>query len=273
MASRSRRADDPAGGHRARRAGCSRAACSWSTSKQGRIVDDEEIKQRARRRAAVRASGSTSTWSTLDDAAGRAGAAAAGPRRRVLQRQQAFGYTLEDLRILHGADGDATARKPIGSMGTDTPLAVLSDKPQLLYDYFKQLFAQVTNPPLDCDPRRAGHVAGIDHRPRGQPARAATPERCRLIELQVPDPRQRGAGEAARTSPTAASASATLPMLFDADAGRRRARAARSKICAPRPADAVEAGYNDPDPLRPRRRSRAARRSRRCSRRPACIIT
>ncbi len=67
----------------------------------------------------------------------------------VLQRQQAFGYTFEDLRILMlpmARDGV----EAVGSMGTDTPLAVLSDKPQLLYNYFKQLFAQVTNPPIDC---------------------------------------------------------------------------------------------------------------------------
>ena len=68
--------------------------------------------------------------------------------RTVLQRQQAFGYTFEDLRFIIGpmaSDGV----QPLGSMGTDTPLAVLSNKPQLLYNYFKQLFAQVTNPPID----------------------------------------------------------------------------------------------------------------------------
>lgn len=66
----------------------------------------------------------------------------------VLQRQQAFGYTFEDQRVVLGPmaiDGI----QPLGSMGTDTPLAVLSDKSQLLYNYFKQLFAQVTNPPID----------------------------------------------------------------------------------------------------------------------------
>jgi glutamate synthase (ferredoxin) len=66
----------------------------------------------------------------------------------VLLRQQAFGYTTEDLKILMSpmaADGN----EAVGSMGTDTPLAVLSDRPQLLYNYFKQLFAQVTNPPVD----------------------------------------------------------------------------------------------------------------------------
>jgi len=66
----------------------------------------------------------------------------------VLLRQRAFGYTNEDLRLLlqpMAVDGN----EPVGSMGTDTPLAVLSLRPQLLYNYFKQLFAQVTNPPVD----------------------------------------------------------------------------------------------------------------------------
>jgi glutamate synthase domain-containing protein 2/glutamate synthase domain-containing protein 1/glutamate synthase domain-containing protein 3 len=67
----------------------------------------------------------------------------------VLLRQQAFGYTFEDLRIIL-APMARDAVQPLGSMGTDTPLAVLSSKSQLLYNYFKQLFAQVTNPPIDC---------------------------------------------------------------------------------------------------------------------------
>ncbi len=68
--------------------------------------------------------------------------------KTLLQRQQAFGYTTEDLRLLM-APMAADGNEALGSMGTDTPLAVLSDKPQLLYNYFKQLFAQVTNPPVD----------------------------------------------------------------------------------------------------------------------------
>jgi glutamate synthase (ferredoxin) len=69
--------------------------------------------------------------------------------KTVLERQQAFGYTFEDLRILMAPMGKDGV-EPVGSMGTDTPLAVLSNRPQLLYNYFKQLFAQVTNPPIDC---------------------------------------------------------------------------------------------------------------------------
>ncbi|MHB1457366.1 MAG: glutamate synthase large subunit, partial [Armatimonadota bacterium] len=67
----------------------------------------------------------------------------------LVTRQQAFGYTYEDLRMVlepMAKDG----QEPLGSMGVDTPIAVLSEKPQLLYNYFKQLFAQVTNPPIDA---------------------------------------------------------------------------------------------------------------------------
>src|SRR5207302_1932651 len=67
----------------------------------------------------------------------------------VLMRQQAFGYTTEDQRTLLAPMAN-DGNEAVGSMGNDAALAVLSDKPQLLYNYFKQLFAQVTNPPVDC---------------------------------------------------------------------------------------------------------------------------
>jgi glutamate synthase (NADPH/NADH) large chain len=67
----------------------------------------------------------------------------------VVAHQRLFGYTTEDLKILMAPMAE-TGYEPIGSMGTDTPLAVLSERPRLLYDYFQQLFAQVTNPPLDA---------------------------------------------------------------------------------------------------------------------------
>src|SRR5205085_5082380 len=69
--------------------------------------------------------------------------------KTVMVRQQAFGYTTEDLKILM-APMAAEGNEAIGSMGNDAALAVLSDRPQLLYNYFKQLFAQVTNPPVDA---------------------------------------------------------------------------------------------------------------------------
>ena len=67
----------------------------------------------------------------------------------VTRRQQVFGYTEEELRVLLTPMAN-TGAEPLGSMGTDTPIAALSDKPRLLFDYFSQLFAQVTNPPLDA---------------------------------------------------------------------------------------------------------------------------
>src|SRR4051795_1470181 len=67
----------------------------------------------------------------------------------VTRRQQIFGYTEEEKRVLLTPMAK-TGAEPIGSMGTDTPIAVLSDRPRLLFDYFSQLFAQVTNPPLDA---------------------------------------------------------------------------------------------------------------------------
>ncbi|GAA4697558.1 glutamate synthase large subunit [Nocardioides nanhaiensis] len=67
----------------------------------------------------------------------------------VTRRQQIFGYTEEELRVLLTPMAN-TGAEPIGSMGTDTPIAALSDKPRLIFDYFTQLFAQVTNPPLDA---------------------------------------------------------------------------------------------------------------------------
>src|SRR3989475_6726050 len=69
-------------------------------------------------------------------------------RETVIRRQEVFGYTSEDVKLLITPMA-TTGNEAVGSMGTDTPLAVLSERPQLLFNYFKQLFAQVTNPPVD----------------------------------------------------------------------------------------------------------------------------
>lgn len=69
-------------------------------------------------------------------------------KETLLEQQQAFGYSDEDVRVILQPMAQ-NGEEPVGSMGTDTPLAVLSEKPQLLSNYFKQLFAQVTNPPID----------------------------------------------------------------------------------------------------------------------------
>ncbi len=87
----------------------------------------------------------------------------------LLVRQNAFGYSVEDVKMLITPMAVA-GQEAIGSMGADTPLACLSDCPQLLYNYFKQLFAQVDQPAARCEFRGAGDVAVHLRRPRGQPA-------------------------------------------------------------------------------------------------------
>jgi glutamate synthase (ferredoxin) len=104
--------------------------------------------------------------------------------RTILQRQQAFGYTYEDLRFIVGPMANDGVQ-PLGSMGTDTPLAVLSNKPQLLYNYFKQLFAQVTNPPID--PIREEIVTSTETMVGARGGLLnPSPESCALIKLQQP---------------------------------------------------------------------------------------
>src|SRR5262249_21806406 len=85
----------------------------------------------------------------LAGASGSVDSLRANDSTHLLRQQQAFGYTSEDLKILL-APMALEANEAVGSMGNDAALAVLSDRPQLLYNYFKQLFAQVTNPPVDC---------------------------------------------------------------------------------------------------------------------------
>jgi glutamate synthase (ferredoxin) len=102
----------------------------------------------------------------------------------LLHRQLAFGYTLEDLKFILGPMGNDGA-EAIGSMGTDTPLAVLSDKPQNIFNYFKQLFAQVTNPPLDAIREECVTSVLTSIGPEDNLLQPS-PKACRLIELKTP---------------------------------------------------------------------------------------
>jgi glutamate synthase (NADPH/NADH) large chain len=116
---------------------------------QGRIVEDEEIK-RSLADAQPYAEWLARTQFKLEDLPEPpewVEADGADPAD-LLDRQQAFGYTQEDIAFFLDPMG-RTAEDPVGSMGSDTPIAVLSKRPKLLYDYFKQTFAQVTNPPID----------------------------------------------------------------------------------------------------------------------------
>ncbi len=102
----------------------------------------------------------------------------------VLRRQQVFGYTEEELRILLAPMARAGA-EPIGSMGTDTPIAVLSNRPRLLFDYFTQLFAQVTNPPLDAIREELVTALGTTIGAEGD-LLTPTPESCRQVIVPFP---------------------------------------------------------------------------------------
>ena len=102
----------------------------------------------------------------------------------VLRRQQMFGYTHEELKILLTPMA-ATGGEALGSMGTDTPLAVLSERPRLLFDYFKQLFAQVTNPPLDAIREEVVTAVSSSVGPEAN-LLAPGPESCRQLALPFP---------------------------------------------------------------------------------------
>ena len=148
---------------------------------QGRIIDDEEVK------ADLAAAAPYEEWLSegmvaLDDLPEREHVVYS--HDSVLRRQQVFGYTHEELKIIVAPMAKAGA-EPIGSMGTDTPIAVLSKRPRLLFDYFQQLFAQVTNPPLDAI--REEVVTAVS-RTVGPEANllADGPEACRQLELPFP---------------------------------------------------------------------------------------
>src|SRR3984957_11629173 len=161
----------------------------------------------------------------------------------LLHQQQAFGYTQEDIQFFlepMAHDGD----DPVGSMGTDTPIAVLSNKPKLLYNYFKQNFAQVTNPPIDSirealvmslvsmigpRPNLLGHHAGSHYRLEGaQPILTnAELEKVRAISSLV--------GDAFRTK--------SIDVTWPASEGSAGMARAVDRICS-EATDVVLDGYN-----------------------------
>ena len=104
--------------------------------------------------------------------------------KSVARRQQTFGYTQEELRILLSPMA-RTGYEALGSMGTDSPIAVLSEKPRLLFDYFTQLFAQVTNPPLDAIREELVTALGVAVGPEGN-VLTATPAHARQLVLNFP---------------------------------------------------------------------------------------
>ena len=147
--------------------------------------------------------------------------------RKILQRQQAFGYTFEDLRFIVGPMANDGVQ-PLGSMGTDTPLAVLSQKPQLLYNYFKQLFAQVTNPPID--PIREEIVTSTETMVGARGGLLnPTPESCALIKLEHPLLTDSEL-EKLRHVDRKGFKAETVPILFPAKDGAKGLEAALEKM-------------------------------------------
>lgn len=148
---------------------------------EGRIVEDDEIKQ------SLATAAPYSKWLSaglvrLSDLPAREHIVY--PHSSVVRRQRAFGYTEEEIRMIITPMAKNGA-EPLGSMGTDTPIAALSTKPRLLFDYFAQLFAQVTNPPLDAIREELVTSLGASIGPEHNLLDPG-PASCKQISLQFP---------------------------------------------------------------------------------------
>jgi glutamate synthase domain-containing protein 2/glutamate synthase domain-containing protein 3 len=195
--------------------------------KQGRIIDDNEIKRDLVEKRPWK------EWLKeymipLDDL----------PAPRTVQepdhdtlrvRQHAFGYTVEDLKMIMMPMA-ASGQEPVGSMGTDTPLACLSDKPQLLYNYFRQLFAQVTNPPLDAI-REELVTSLYTYLGREGNLLSEEPKSCHLIKLKQPILSNSDL-EKLREVAHGDLRAVTLPMLFNVAHGEAGLARAVEELCA-----------------------------------------
>src|SRR5437868_7828102 len=204
---------------------------------EGRIISDKEIKKRLASRQPY------GEWLkenqiTLDQLPEPVRVHPA-EQATILSRQRAFGYTDEDLKMIIEPMA-AKGEEPIGSMGTDTPLACLSDKPQPLFNYFKQLFAQVTNPPID--PIREEMVMSlISYIGTERNILDETPENCHTLKLPHPILTNRDLEKLRRVSRGDLLA-ITLPALFRAADGEAGLRSALDEL-SKRASLAVKSGY------------------------------
>src|SRR5262245_49307511 len=206
---------------------------------KGRIVDDEELKHEI---ASARPYGRWLQQYMVSLADLPEAPEVPGPDPdTLLHRQMAFGYTLEDLKYILGPMGSA-GEEAIGSMGTDTPLAVLSDRAQPLFNYFQQLFAQVTNPPLDAI--REELVTSVFTGIGGEKNLLhPEPEGARQISLDIPILDNDETARLKLLEGWKGFKSAVVPMLFVAAEGARGLEEAlRSMI--DRACEAIEGGAN-----------------------------
>ena len=149
---------------------------------QGRIISDEELKE------AICSRQPYDEWLKnkirLKDLPEPLGAFHQPGQQALLKHQQAYGFTSEDLKVIISEMAE-TGKEPLGSMGIDTPLAILSDQSQHFSSYFKQLFAQVTNPPID--PIRERMVMSLtSYVGGGLNLLEESPLHCRMVELDQP---------------------------------------------------------------------------------------
>ncbi len=184
-------------------------------TEQGRIIDDAELK------AEIAGAEDYGLWlrehlvdlNDLPD--GQAPPRVSGAE--LLNKQRAFGYTFEELRMIL-APMARTANEPIGSMGNDAPPAALSDAPKLLYNYFKQLFAQVTNPPIDAIREELITDTITTTGPEGN-LLEARPESCRQIRLGSPVLAMEDLERLRALDGANGHRSVTVPMLFSPAGG------------------------------------------------------
>jgi len=158
----------------------------------------------------------------------------------LLTRLRAFGYTLEDLKMII-TPMVKNSQEPVGSMGNDSALAVLSEKPQLLYNYFKQLFAQVTNPPID--PYRENLVMSLmSFVGRQHNILDETPEHCRQLKLNHPVLTNDDI-ERLRKTDFRGFKVCTVPLHFEAQEGQKTLQRGLEKLCSDAE-NRVDEGYS-----------------------------
>ena len=203
---------------------------------KGRIIPDEEIKHEIATRQPY------GDWldENLVDLQALPEAATETPEPETrLQRQRLFGYTMEDLNQLL-APIAKNGIETTGSMGTDTPLAVLSEKPQMLYNYFKQLFAQVTNPPLDAI-REECITSLLTNIGAGQDLFAETPKHCQQLKVEQPILTNEAMAKIKALNQDGLKP-VTLPILYSVEAGGKGLQRALAELCN-KASEAIEAGH------------------------------
>src|SRR5580698_8297433 len=204
---------------------------------QGRIVSDRETKETLANRQPYGAwlAQNQITLEKLGEPARVHGS----DHSTIMVRQRAFGYTDEDVRFLMTPMA-VNGEEPVGSMGTDTPLACLSDKPQPLFNYFKQLFAQVTNPPID--PIREEMVMSlVSYIGKERNILAETDMHCHTLKLPHPILTNRDLEKLRRVSQGDFLAT-TLSTLFPAAEGENGLERALDGLCR-RASLSIQDGY------------------------------